>query len=375
MGVPAKPTGPNVPGLLAHKDELLDPTRHRPDVLSSAEVSTEAGEERVSIVACMRAQDEFAGCSQAEIMLYKWIGLMVGTLIATLYYVNPVLCVVLPYWLLRSRFGLVPVVLSITFVILGYWPIHFTTDKPDSIIYKSLALYLDSEFLFEELPSTYASHKKPIIWLALPHGTIGFSGPAYGCLYRARKIRTAAADIVLRMPFIRQVFAPFNLTSGTKRNLVKHIREGNSDVWIYPGGLAELFLSSPDKESIYFQNRKGCIKLAMESGADVVVTYFFGSSMWYRLLCSEQTAYISRQLKISITFFFGRFWTCIPHYSKLLGVTSRIIPISDYSTNPEDITPGTLTAEHARVMREIKRLYESYKTLHPQYAKKSLNVV
>eukprot|EP01054_Gregarina_sp_Poly1_P002691 Gregarina_sp_Poly_1__2690@NODE_173_length_12050_cov_429_537511_g154_i0_p5_GENE_NODE_173_length_12050_cov_429_537511_g154_i0NODE_173_length_12050_cov_429_537511_g154_i0_p5_ORF_typecomplete_len284_score17_46DAGAT/PF03982_13/1_6e30DUF3487/PF11990_8/0_32DUF3487/PF11990_8/6_1e02DUF3487/PF11990_8/69Acyltransferase/PF01553_21/0_03COX7a/PF02238_15/1_7COX7a/PF02238_15/2_2e02Arc_PepC_II/PF06847_11/9_5e03Arc_PepC_II/PF06847_11/0_36_NODE_173_length_12050_cov_429_537511_g154_i078048655 len=249
--------------------------------------------------------DFFPGCSQAEILLYKAIGLCIATLVGSLYYIVPLMFVALPFWVLYSKFALVPSIIFLGWMILSYWPISLTSGPPKSWFYKFLALYFDSELLLESSKEVYSKHTKPIVWMAFPHGVIAFSGSAYGYMYRARQVHTATADIVLRMPLIRHVFGVFNLTSGSRKSLETHLKKEREDVWIYPGGLAELFLSSPDKEEIFFEKRKGIVRLAMETGADITVTYLFGNSLVYSLLCSRQTAWVSRQMKISLTLFLG----------------------------------------------------------------------
>eukprot|EP01055_Gregarina_sp_Pseudo9_P001831 Gregarina_sp_Pseudo_9__1830@NODE_2248_length_1077_cov_67_642582_g2070_i0_p1_GENE_NODE_2248_length_1077_cov_67_642582_g2070_i0NODE_2248_length_1077_cov_67_642582_g2070_i0_p1_ORF_typecomplete_len328_score19_48DAGAT/PF03982_13/1_2e37Acyltransferase/PF01553_21/0_023_NODE_2248_length_1077_cov_67_642582_g2070_i0591042 len=323
----------------------------------------------------VRISDFFRGHSQLELLVCRLAGLGVATGMASLYYIVPLLFFVLPFWVLYSNFAPLPLALFILWMVSCYWPIQPSAGMPTSWVYRCLALYFDTELLLESPKETYSEHPKPIIWMAFPHGVIAFSGPAYGCMYRARQIRTAAADIVLRLPLIRHIFAPFNLTSGSRRSLHHALKKEKSDVWIYPGGLAELFLSSPEKESIFFEARKGIIRLAIETGADLTVTYLFGNSLVYSLLCSKQTAWLSRQLKLSITLFWGRFGTCIPHYSRLVSVSSHVIEMPDYSANPGLITPEIVNKEHSRVKAEIQRLYDSYKELHASYRLRPLHIL
>eukprot|EP01053_Blabericola_migrator_P005267 Blabericola_migrator_1__5266@NODE_2704_length_2441_cov_232_012637_g1691_i0_p4_GENE_NODE_2704_length_2441_cov_232_012637_g1691_i0NODE_2704_length_2441_cov_232_012637_g1691_i0_p4_ORF_typecomplete_len116_score9_35DAGAT/PF03982_13/4_8e23_NODE_2704_length_2441_cov_232_012637_g1691_i018372184 len=107
------------------------------------------------------------------------------------------------------------------------------------------------------------------------------------------------------MPILRQFFIGFNIVSGSRQSLRRELGHHKRDVVLYPGGLAELFLSNSEKEELYFNRRKGCIKLAMETGADVVVCYLFGNTLFYKLYASAASAHISRVLRSSITAFWG----------------------------------------------------------------------
>jgi hypothetical protein len=61
----------------------------------------------------------------------------------------------------------------------------------------------------------------------------------------------------------------------SKKSLTKRVAAGQSFV-LYPGGIAELFLSSSTEEVIFC--RKGFIKLALTTGADVIPIYLFGNT-------------------------------------------------------------------------------------------------
>ena len=53
---------------------------------------------------------------------------------------------------------------------------------------------------------------------------------------------------------------------------------------LYIGGMIELFYSSPKEEVVFLKERKGFIKLALRSGADVVPVYMFGSLVALQVL-------------------------------------------------------------------------------------------
>ena len=46
----------------------------------------------------------------------------------------------------------------------------------------------------------------------------------------------------------------------------------------YVGGMLELFYSSATREAVVLNRRKGFVKLALRSGADLIPTYMFGNT-------------------------------------------------------------------------------------------------
>ena len=55
------------------------------------------------------------------------------------------------------------------------------------------------------------------------------------------------------------------------------IAAGKSAV-LYIGGIAELFLASHSEEKLFAAKRKGFVKLARRTGAEIVPVYMFGNS-------------------------------------------------------------------------------------------------
>eukprot|EP01055_Gregarina_sp_Pseudo9_P000406 Gregarina_sp_Pseudo_9__405@NODE_1265_length_1731_cov_34_382979_g746_i1_p1_GENE_NODE_1265_length_1731_cov_34_382979_g746_i1NODE_1265_length_1731_cov_34_382979_g746_i1_p1_ORF_typecomplete_len359_score38_44DAGAT/PF03982_13/2_7e43COX1/PF00115_20/0_04_NODE_1265_length_1731_cov_34_382979_g746_i1351078 len=330
------------------------------------------GVKKYSVACVLRAVDAFKGVSPIGIAFYKALGLVICTAFACSYYLTPLFTGFLPFWILFSRFSALSLTTACIWIGLAVMPIR-KNHYPDSRFYTSVALYFDAELHFEQPRQEYTDHHKPIIFLCYPHGTISYGGWSLGALSCLRPFVSAVVDILCVMPVLRQFFTGFNICSGSRRNLKKQLTKHKRDVVLYPGGMAELFLSDPDKEQLYFNNRKGCIKLALETGSDIVVVYLFGNTQVYRLWGSALCTKVSRFLRSSITIFWGRFGL-IPHKTRLVAVTGEVIELPDFSSNPNEITSEVLDKQHGRVKSDIQRVYDSYRHLHPQYANKPLTI-
>jgi hypothetical protein len=113
-------------------------------------------------------------------------------------------------------------------------------------------------------------------------------------------------------------------------------------LFILPGGIAEIFTSTPGntirnnlftfpnhfflcfyymnflflgRDAIVFKNRRGLIRLSIETGAQLLPTYVFGGTDFFHNLATHDNylSALSRKFKIGITWFWGQFWLPIPY--------------------------------------------------------------
>ena len=171
-----------------------------------------------------------------------------------------------------------------------------------------------------------------VIYSTHPHGVIPIHGYLWCAmldqLFPQRYGVGALTDIALRLPFLRHVMSWLGSTNASKNNLVRHLEAG-TNLYILPGGVAEIFLACPGKHVIKTP-RRGLMKLALQTGALLVPCYAFGASDFYHQLATYQYEVdtvkksnngdptnwigklqrtISRQMKGGFTFFWGTFGT------------------------------------------------------------------
>lgn len=243
--------------------------------------------------------------------------------------------------------------------------------------------FFDSfEILYEATPidpvQTMTEQNVNYILACQPHGVISYTGilSAVGGKSEFRgKIPTAVADAVLYTPILKHVMGIFNLISASKRSLVKHLttKKGiEGSVVLYVGGMAELFLSCENEERLYLKNRKGFIKLSMQTGVDIVPIYLFGNTSVLSVAKHGFLATLSRKLQISFTYMWGKWYLPIPRDDcKLLYVSGQPLGIP-HIPHP---TQHDIDKYHALYCQQVQRLYETYQEKVPEYKRKRLHIM
>jgi hypothetical protein len=146
---------------------------------------------------------------------------------------------------------------------------------------------------------------RSVIFTAAPHGVISYVGIC-SAIVRADEpallldMPTAVATVILRFPFMKNVLGIFGLVPASKEALSARLR-GGKHVVLYLGGIAELFLSSTTIEALYLKQRAGVIKLALQTGSDIVPIYLFGNTSVLSLVKTGKLAEFSRKFQVSFT--------------------------------------------------------------------------
>lgn len=153
-------------------------------------------------------------------------------------------------------------------------------------------------------------------------------------------------------------------------------------VGIVPGGIAEMFTCTTNsgnnnggEEVLVVKSRKGFVKIALQTGAQIIPCYCFGNSKLFHTPhgngddngkgkgaggLSSSLASLSRSLRMSIILFWGRWGLPVPLRVPLLTVVGRPIQCPQM-TEP---SPEMVNEYHNIYMRETKRIFEKYKNAY-----------
>ena len=228
-----------------------------------------------------------------------------------------------------------------------------------------------------ELMDGHASGKRFIL-VAHPHGVFSYTGVCGAIATMsstngigrklATEVPTAAATVIRTFPLLKDLLGVFGVIDAAGPVLKKRLSRNRGSFVLYVGGIAELFETSAKRECCYLLQRKGFIKLAMRTGADVVPAYFFGNTAVLSVLSTGPLATLSRKLGMSVTLTWGLWGLPIPKPVKLIYTRGRPLGLP-HIENPTD---ADVEEWHNKYVAQLKKLFDDYKHTHPLYADKEL---
>eukprot|EP01032_Pedospumella_encystans_P012233 gene12233-14166_t len=186
----------------------------------------------------------------------------------------------------------------------------------------------------------------------------------------------AAADAVGYVPGLRNIMGWLSAGSASYKVLKAGITKGISQacnaagrkprhLYILPGGVAEIFTSTPGRHTIVFKKRRGLVRLSIETGAQLVPCYVFGGTDFFHNLATDAGffARLSRMCRAGVTIFWGRFGLPIPFCPRVTCVLGDpIVPPVWVKTSETERVPEILIDEmHAEFLVQMKALFEKYK--------------
>ncbi|KXN66471.1 diacylglycerol acyltransferase [Conidiobolus coronatus NRRL 28638] len=139
---------------------------------------------------------------------------------------------------------------------------------------------------------------KNYIFAYHPHGIVPygmFSAMNSNCcgfdeLYPGIKLNLKVGAVNLGLPLLKEIGLYFGVQLVSKKSIKKTLaKEGNSVV-LNVGGGAEMIFSVPGTAKLIIKNRYGFIKIALETGSDLVPVYAFGENSTYNQSPVDQTS-------------------------------------------------------------------------------------
>lgn len=208
---------------------------------------------------------------------------------------------------------------------------------------------------------------KPYIIAGCPHGVLPFSqmlclsGKVRQLAWPGKDMYGLAADSVFFIPLWRHVLAWLGAAPATAKNLRRFVRNGHA-VGIIPGGIAELYMASPDADHIFINKRKGFVRVAVEEGVAMVPAYHFGNSQllsfgpkWLRRL--------GRRLRLALGWGYGPWGLPIPHAWPLFMAVGRAVEVQKVARDDPGFDAAVDEA-HGRFVGEMRRVYDKYAPMY-----------
>lgn len=171
----------------------------------------------------------------------------------------------------------------------------------------------------------------------------------------SENLRVGVASAVFWFPLVRDFYLWFGGVDASRSTLDRMLREQFS-VMVLPGGIHEqLWVCEPGEEVVVLKNRKGFVRLAINSGSPLVPVFVFGERRAYRanvFLTKVVSRVLKRLFNIGMPLVTGRWFTLMPHAGRITLVFGRPIEVS---------TKDSVDEVHQRYCDALTALYEEHK--------------
>jgi len=215
----------------------------------------------------------------------------------------------------------------------------------------------------------------PYIFVIHPHGIIGVAGmthfgteaTGFSEKFPGVPVHLLGHSAIFRMPFFREWCLLHGHGTVAKPCCLKLLRRGHS-IALAPGGAKESLECAPGSMRLILNNRKGFVRLAVETGASIVPTMSFGENELYHTVqfdkgtrCRAVQDAFQARLGFALPIFFGSSW--------LFPLLPRRIPLATVVGEPVRPVPGesgpeAVDALHARYCEVLRKLFDSHKAEH-----------
>eukprot|EP00602_Paraphysomonas_sp_CaronLab_P005346 CAMPEP_0185017988 /NCGR_PEP_ID=MMETSP1103-20130426/833_1 /TAXON_ID=36769 /ORGANISM="Paraphysomonas bandaiensis, Strain Caron Lab Isolate" /LENGTH=1086 /DNA_ID=CAMNT_0027547625 /DNA_START=99 /DNA_END=3356 /DNA_ORIENTATION=- len=257
---------------------------------------------------------------------------------------------------LKLSVALMTVLLSLAYLVpADCWPPGFRLSllMQSATNYFSYRVIVDSPHDLENV-SIYAHE---------PHGWIPFAQPLQAMVNEfiiGENFHMLVASSGFWMPVFNIFLKILSCRPIDKKTFISTLNSGRS-VLLVPGGIGEMFENSGSgTEVLKVCGRKGFVRIAIQTGAQIVPCYTFGNWELFEVFTPKAMHSISRILGVPLLMFWGRWGLPIPKRVPLLTVIGRPIQC------PHDSNPSAelVNEYHEAYMRETKVLFDKYKNAY-----------
>ncbi len=168
----------------------------------------------------------------------------------------------------------------------------------------------------------------------------------------------AVASVFFWLPLLAPLLTWIGCIPATLRGIRETLRGGGC-VFLLPEGIAGVFQASFVRERVFLKTRKGFVRAAISSGANLVPAYVFGQSHLLSVLPGSGSLLEkwSRKIRVSMSLFFGEFFLPIPRAIPVWVVVGEPIAceLSEVPSEEE------VDRVHARFCEALVALFDRHK--------------
>ncbi|KXN66479.1 diacylglycerol acyltransferase, partial [Conidiobolus coronatus NRRL 28638] len=240
-------------------------------------------------------------------------------------------------------------------------------------VFKIVRDYFDMKLI----KTSDISSKKNNIFCYHPHGVVPFgmycalnsNACGFDDLFPGIRLNMKGIAYNLIHPLLRELALYFGAQSISRESMLETLRVPGNSVGISVGGGAEMMLAVPNTAKLVIKNRFGFVKIALETGSDLVPVYAFGENEVYNQDPVDQKSFnfrIRRWLYKKTNFFLpsisGR-----GIFPNTKGIFPNNVPIRIVVGKPINVekvdnpTDEQIKELHSKYCGELEALYNQYK--------------
>ena len=258
---------------------------------------------------------------------------------------------------------------------LAFVPARFK----ESNLYSWASVMMIKYFSFKVIFHDFIPAKTRTILVAPPHGVFPFGNIITMLGFPSvmgYPFNGIASNAVFRTPIFRQILEWIDVMDAS-RATCERILNADGIIGISTGGVAEVFETDASMdagdECVVLKSRKGLVKLALRTGADITPCYLFGHtkllSCFTGGIAHAPLKALSRAIGFATILFWGRFLLPIPYRVPILGVLTAPIKVKKVPAGTEP-TQKQIDDIHAELLARMHALFEEYKHLYGWQDKK-----
>lgn len=175
------------------------------------------------------------------------------------------------------------------------------------------------------------------------------------------RVYSICASSTFKVPVWRHILSWTGARPATRHHFRSLLKRGS--VSLVPGGIAEMFLWEQDREAIKILDRKGFVRIAVESGTPIVPVWHFGNSKLFSWVAPRWLEFVSRRLRVAVGYPMGRWRTLMPCNAPLMMAVGSPIHVPHIAPGQPGYREAVDVA-HEQLVKALVELYEKYKGLY-----------
>jgi hypothetical protein len=255
-------------------------------------------------------------------------------------------------------------ILFLAFLFYNYYPEYsqfppYFSRHPGILMY---IRYFSYKCIVESPSEDY--YKKPSIYTFGPHGVFGIA-PALQALINGYLVgeyfHVLGASAVFKFPLYNVLLRQLGFDDISYETF-KSLLTRRHSVAIVPGGIGEMFYAGNkvQDEVMMVKKRKGFVKIALETGSQIIPTYSFGSTQMFYVGNSKLLQKLSRLLKTSLILFWGKWGLPLPLRIPMVVVVGCPIKCPKVESPSKEL----IDQYHEIYLAETQRIYMNYRNTY-----------